>query len=196
MSYSSLITMDKDYLAYEVDEFDNSWLFAPMLWTVLTRKYCFGERILNTMSGSHMNRLNNIMNNTKCTCDQICWELSLQQIFSTKDKHIVANAIRECIKVNVSIKNEYADDTGILQTPHIVERWEEIAKSIEELDEEEYPYFIFKNNSIDDGVWQWFGTEGTQSLKEYKNCGFPEFVIIKDGKVTGWIDHLDFDYNN
>lgn len=196
MSYSSLITMDKDYLAYEVDDFDNSWLFAPMLWTVLTRKYCFGERILNTMSGSHMNRLNNIMNNTKCTCDQICWELSLQQIFSTKDKQVVANAIRECIKVNGSIKNEYADDTGILQTPHIVERWEEIAKSIEELDEEEYPYFIFKNNSIDDSVWQWFGTEGTQSLNEYKNGGFPEFVIIKDGKVTGWINHLDFDYNN
>ena len=196
MSYSSLITMDKDYLAYEVEEFDNSWLFAPMLWTVLTRKYCFGERILNTMSGSHMNRLNNIMNNTKCTCDQICWELSLQQIFSTKDKYIVANAIRECIKVNGSIKNEDADDTGILQAPHIVERWEEIAKSIEELDEEEYPYFIFKTNSIDDGVWQWFGEEGKESLKDYTEGGFPEFVIIKDGKVTGWINHLDFDYTN
>lgn len=196
MSYSSLITMDKDYFAYEVEEFDNSWLYAPMLWTVLTRKYCFGERILNIMSGSHMNRLNNIMNNTKCTCDQICWELSLQQIFSTKDKQVVANAIRECIKVNASIKNEYADDTGILQTPHIVERWEEIAKSIEELDEEEYPYFIFKTNSIDDGVWKWFGEDGEESLKDYMEEGFPEFVMIKDGKITGWIDHLDFDYNN
>ena len=196
MSYSCLIMMDKDYFAYEVDEFDNSWLYAPILWTVLTRKYCPGEKILNMMSGSHMNHLNRIMNSTTNACDQICWELSLQQIFSTKDKHIVANAIRECIKVNGSIKNEDADDTGILQAPHIVERWEEIAKSIEEINEEEYPYFIFKTNSIDDSVWQWFGEDGEESLKDYAEDGFPEFVIIKDRKVTGWINHLNFDYNN
>lgn len=196
MSYSSLITMDKDYLAYEVDEFANSWLFAPMLWTLLTRKYFPKDVDTFILSGRHMDKLNQLMNSTPTTFEQICWELSLQQIFSTKDKHVVAHAIRECIKVNDSIKNEDTDDTGILQTPHIVERWEEIAKSIEELDEEEYPYFIFKTNSIDDSAWQWFGVEGDQSLKDYKKSGFPEFVLIKDGKVTGWINHLDFDYNN
>ena len=196
MSYSSLITMDKDYFAYEVEEFDNSWLYGPMLWTLLTRKYFPEDVYTLILSGRHINKLNQLMNSTPTTFEQICWELSLQQIFSTKDKHIVANAIRECIKVNAKIKNLFTDEQGILQTPHIVERWEEIAKSIEELDEEAYPYFIFKTNSIDDGVWQWFGEEGKESLKDYTEGGFPEFVIIKDGKVTGWINHLDFDYNN
>lgn len=196
MSYSSLITIDKDFYAYEDAVFQNSWLYAPMLWTLLTRKY-FPEDV-NTLiiSGSHIDKLNQLMNSTPTTFEQICWELSLQQIFPTKDKQVVANAIRECIKVNAKIKNSVEDEQGILQTPHIVERWEEIAKSIEELDEEEYPYFIFKTNSIDDSVWQWFGVEGDQSLKDYKKSGFPEFVIIKDGKVTGWINHMDFDYNN
>lgn len=194
MSYSSLITIDKDFYAYEDAVFNNSWLYGPMLWTLLTRKY-FPEDV-NTLiiSGRHIDKLNRLMNSTPTTFEQICWELSIQQIFDTKDKHIVANAIRECIKTNAKIKNNFDDEQGILQTPHIVEHWEHIAKCIEEIDENEMPHFVLKSTSVDDNVWSWFGDDGEESLKDYTEDGFPEFVVIEGDKVVGWVNHSDYDY--
>ena len=39
-----------------------------------------------------------------------------------------------------------------------VERFEEISQDIRKIDEEKTPYFMFKNNSIDDGVEKFFHT--------------------------------------
>lgn len=194
MSYSSLITIDKEFYAYEDAEFQNSWLYGPMLWTLLTRKYFPEDVDTFILSGSHIDKLNQLMNSTPTTFEQICWELSLQQIFASKDKHIVANAIRECIKADAKIKNKVEDEQGILQAPHIVEYWENIAKCIEEIDENKTPHFVFKTNSIDDNVWCWFGEDGEGSLKDYTEDGFPEFVVIEGDKVVGWVNHSDYDY--
>lgn len=194
MSYSSLITIDKEFYAYEDAVFQNSWLYGPMLWTLLTRKYFPEDVDTFILSGRHIDKLNQLMNSTPTTFEQICWELSLQQIFDSKDKHIVANAIRECIKANAKIKNKFEDEQGILQAPHIVEYWENIAKCIEEIDENKMPHFVFKCNSIDDNVWRWFGEDGEESLKDYMEDGFPEFVVIEGDKVVGWVNHSDYDY--
>ena len=56
------------------------------------------------------------------------------------------------------------------------------------------PHFVLKSTSVDDNVWSWFGDNGEESLKDYTEDGFPEFVVIDGDKVVGWVNHSDYDY--
>lgn len=39
MSYSSLWLIDKNFVGEEVADYGNSWLYSPIVWTVLASKY-------------------------------------------------------------------------------------------------------------------------------------------------------------
>lgn len=200
MSCSSLWGMNKEFLGEELIEFRNSWLFSPIVWNVLFEKYLpeevegrFGKQsymgaatIDNTMDG----RLNDKINNSSVVQDRILWEMSQQQVFFTKDKELVVQAVNHFLEINKS----FTEDIG----SHIHDRFHEVALEISELDEKEYPYFIFKNTSVDDNVEYWFRKLDEeeeeyipQSLKEVDKP-VTEFVLIEGQIITGFIDNIDF----
>lgn len=200
MSYSSLWGMNKEFLGEELIEFRNSWLFSPIVWNVLFEKYLpeevegrFGKQsymgaavIDNTMD----RRLNDKINNSSVIEDRILWEMSQQQVFFTKDKELVVQAVNHFLEINKT----FTDDMG----SHIHDRFHEVALEISGLDENEYPYFIFKNTSVDDNVEYWFQKLDEeeeeyipQSLKEVDKP-ITEFVLIEGKVITGFIHNVDF----
>lgn len=208
MSRSSLWVMDKYYKGYEVIEFNNSWLFSPIIWGVLLDKYMYNE--IQTpygykknliMNNELNNPLNEKINNCECTPDRVCWELSNQQIFFTKDKEIIAKNILEFVKIN-STYDKNSDNTYPLQAEHIVNRFKEISDEILKLDEIESPYFIFKNTSCDDNVEYWFSKYDEESedyvvasLKEMDKH-VSEFVFIEDDKISGFTSNIEYFKND
>lgn len=204
MSYSSLWTMDNNYKGYEVIEFKNSWLFSPMVWGVLSDKYIRG--LIETPYGYKRNLisdsnlftpLNNKINDCQCTPDRICWEMSNQQVFFTKDKDIIAKSIRDFVSINSDF-NKNIDGNYPLKQDHIIERFNEIANEILNINEEEYPYFIFKNTSVDDGIEYWFN-KYDEDKDEYIQISLrkldkfvTEFVSIENNKITGFTSNLDY----
>ena len=209
MSYSSLWVMDKEYKGYPDVDFSNSWFFSPIVWDVILDKYLPHRKLVliggetagfmsSVMSDNKLNSdLNKELNNSDTFSDRILWEMSNQQIFFTKDKKTVADAIRKFLTDNVEYEKSREDGISVLQREHIIERFNEIANSIEELDENEYPYFIFKNTSCDDNVEYWFSKRNeetdeyeTASLKELDKY-VSEFVVI-DGNKINFIDNLEY----
>lgn len=199
MSRSSLWVMDKEYKGYEVIEFRDSWLFSPIIWGVLADKYIphlivtpYGFKKSVISDPSLFRPLNDKINNCKCTPDRICWEMSNQQIFFTKDKQFVADAILQFVKDNTRYSER------ILTKDHIKNRFIEVANSILELNENEYPYFIFKNTSCDDNVERWF-SDYNEEEDEYKTINLSqqkklvaEFVVIENNKIDRFISNLDY----
>src|SRR5690554_4320313 len=128
MSNSSLWVLDKEYKGIEIAEFSNSWYFAPIVWDILFQKY-LSERAVDMfgnkttyMSASMFDstiepELNKRVNKSDVIEDRIAWELSCQQIFFSKDKDIVANAIRSFLEIN----KEFTSNCG----DHIFERFNE-----------------------------------------------------------------------
>jgi hypothetical protein len=196
MSTSSLWVMDKDFYGNETVEYRNSWLFSPIVWDVLLDKYMreeiktpYGYKKSFFSDNTLFSKLNNLINNCDCISDRICWELSNQQVFFSKDKNIVSESIREFLKLNEEY-DKTSEGTLPLKTSHISDRFIEIANTIIELNELETPYFIFKNTSCDDGVERWFSkynkeTEDyeTGSLKDFDES-VTEFVSIENGVVS------------
>lgn len=207
MSCSSLWIMDKDFVGYESTEYSNSWLFSPIVWDLLLDKYMradiqtgFGYKksFLTDPSGQLFNKLNEIINGCDAFCDRIIWEMSNQQIFHSKDKQLVSNAIKEALEVNSQFDKSNKDNIGSLERAHIKERWLEIAKNISEIDEEEYPYFIYKNTSCDDGVEYWFSKFNVEE-KEYEKSSLKElnkfvaeFVEISENHKIKFTGNLDY----
>lgn len=204
MSYSSLWVMDKDYNGCEVEQFSNSWLFSPMVWDVLSDKYIrglietpYGFKKSLMSDGSLWNPLNKKINNSNCMSDRICWELSMQQIFFTKDKEIIAKSIKDFIEIN-SKYDKSTEGVYPLQQEHIIERFKEIADEILKLDENKCPYFIFKNTSVDDNIESWFSkydelqeeyvSSPLSSIKEYVT----EFVLIENSMIKDFISNIDY----
>lgn len=206
MSYSSLYGIDKGYKGKVIEEFKNSWLFAPIVWDVLTEKYIplrklmsygFKRSIIN--NASLWREVNNEINNCDNAADRICWEFSNQQVFFTKDKSCVANAIRDFIKQNNNYCRDTEDNIPVLEREHIIERFEKIASEIELLSEDT-PYFVMKNTSVDGSVERWF-QKYDDKQHEYIEVGLnqvdefvTEFVVIEDGKIVNFISNLDFEY--
>ena len=183
MSESSLFVINKDYFGEEICTYKNSWLFVPCIWRVLCKEYLKKEF---SMFDNFIPTLNEKINNSDMLYDRICWELSMQQIFFSRNKTVVAQAIRTFIKCHSS---EHFGESHI-------ERFEEIAKDIENIDENEYPFFVFKNTSCDDHVESWFCRNGSDiSLKDASNL-LCEFVVIEDGQITDFISNIEFDYEN
>lgn len=207
MSTSSLWVMDPAYVGYESDEYSNSWWFSPIVWDVLLDKYMHDEiqtefgytKGLTGLHGAELHRALNIkINESDSISDRICWELSQQQVFFTKDKELVAQAIKDfyCDNASYHINNE--TQLSFLTLDHIIKRFNDIADDILAIDEEEHPYFVFKNTSVDDNVEFWFSGYDEEedeplhvSLRQHSDY-LTEFVIIEDDKIKGFLSNLDY----
>lgn len=201
MSSSSLWGLDKEYRGAELEEFSNSWYFSPIAWDMLFQKY-LPERTVSQFGtkGTYMTAamfdntiehdLNQKINNSEVSEDRIVWEFAMQQVFFTKDKEVVSDAIKRFMDIN----KEFAEECG----DHIFERFNEVAEAISNLDESEYPNFVFKNTSVDDNVEFWF-RKYNEEEEEYDEVSLremdktvTEFVYIEDGKITGWKNNVKF----
>lgn len=202
MSRSSLWVMNDKFEGFEVEEFSNSWLFSPVVWDILFEKYTpenmfslYGKvgYMSAVMSDNKVHtKLNDKINNCQSTADRVCWEMSNQQVFFTSNKSIMVHSILKFLDDNTKY-NE-----GVLTKEHIIERFKEIAKEILNIDENQYPYFIFKNTSCDDNVEYWFRGLNEET-DEYENIDLSkqaksvtEFVIFQDNKIEKFIGNLDF----
>ena len=105
MSYSSLFLIKPDTSFGQRINYSNSWLFAPVSWDLQLNSYItdeirtphgFAKSLINSQDANRLFSLaNDALNNSTCTADRIVWELSNQQIFSTKDKDVVSECIFE-----------------------------------------------------------------------------------------------------
>lgn len=200
MSYSSLFVINKRYKGKSLCEYPNSWLFSPMVWHILEDKYLkenengIKPKVLAMPGKSAWSDINKIMNNSESTDERICWELSNQQIFFTKDKNVIADGIVDFVLThqNYGIKDiETGEKTCPLTSEHIKERFMKISSDIKSIDENKYPYFVLKNTSVDDWVDGWFYYD--EKKRRYKTLkDLPEkvveFVNIKNSKIVGFTD--------
>lgn len=206
MSYSSLYVIDKKFYGENAADFGNSWLFSPIIWNVLSEKYLpkkYGmtQSVIGLDGTKVWNEINDIMNSSDNTCERICWEMTNQCVFFTKDKRCVSESILEF--VNTHKEYEKGDDgLGALEREHIIERFSEISDSIMSIGEREYPYFVFKNSSCDDGVERWFAKYDSKideyvpsSLKDFPEL-VTEFVVIENGNIREFIGNDKFPYEN
>lgn len=210
MSRSSLYGIKKDYTGEIINEYKNSWLFSPIVWSVLPDKYIpqeittpygFKKSIIGFDGNDIWRKTNNAINNSDSISDRICWEMSNQQIFFTKDKKCIADNIRQFVIDNSKYDKSKEDCLSPLEREHIIDRFNQMANDIENLDENEYPYFVFKNTSVDDNVERWFCKyneetekyENKKTLKEWDEF-LAEFVVIKNGKIVDFISNLNFKY--
>ena len=205
MSYSSLYGITKDYKGKEINGYKNSWYFSPIVWSVLSdkllpRKYGYIQNIIGLDGQEVWKNINNILNNSNSLADRVLWELSNQEIFKTKDKNIIADCIRDFLKVNSKYDKSDEDNISVLKRDHIIERWNEIATDIKNLNEEEFPFFVFKNTSCDDSVEFWF-TKYNEESGEYEEKGLDEcqglvteFVIIENGSIVDYIPNTEYKY--
>lgn len=209
MSCSSLYGIKKDYTGEELYKYRNSWLFSPIIMEILPEKYIpyeiqtpygFKKSIIGMGSQEIWKKTNNKINNCDNTPDRICWEISNQQIFFTKDKECIATNIRKFVEQNKVYDKSTEDNLSPLEREHIIERFNEIADDIVGLDENEYPYFVFKNTSVDDGVEFWFSSYDEESdeytdksIKDWDEF-LAEFVVIENDKIAKFISNLDYQY--
>lgn len=201
MSYSSLWTMDKKLMGKEEKEFRNSWLFTPIALDVLFHKYMpwkkvnrFGDKsnyITETMFDKTINKeLNSLINNSEITEDRIIWEICNQQVFFSKDKEFVS----ECINKFIEINKEFMKDCQ----EHIFDRFEVVAESINTIDVDNQPYFVFKNSSCDDSVEYWFNGYDEEKYEYFDrslldlNEYITEFVVIKNNNIKEFIPNIKF----
>ena len=143
MSYSTLYGITSDLHGAEIANYHNSWLFCPAIWRFLELKY-HTDSVIGFFGTDGSKQINDIMNKGESISEQICWELSNQQVFCSKDKDFVANCIDKFIEVA-----KYTDN-------YDVERFNTIAADTRKLDTSKYKFFVFKNTSVDDGVEIWF----------------------------------------
>ena len=201
MSYSSLWVMDNNFRGLEKDVFPNSWLVAPVAWDILLNKYlppqpgdiCIdGKRgflAASMFDKTLFPRLNKKINESNVQADRVLWELGNQQVFYTKDKEFVAKCLRTFLIENAEDTKDFGE--------HIPERFNAAADSIMAIDEEKYPYFIWKNTSCDDGVEAWFyecdeeGESCPKSLREWSQF-ITEFVHVEDGKIVDFTNNQEF----
>lgn len=140
--------------------------------------------------------LNEKINTSNCMPDRVCWELSNQQVFFTKDKDIVSKNIFDFITIN-STYNKHSDGKYPLQSEHIIDRFKEISKEITSLEKDEYPCFVFKNTSCDDGVEFWFSRYDDEedcvdtSLSEIDKH-VTEFVFIENNEIKGFSSNVEY----
>lgn len=211
MSHSSLWGIKTNYTGEEITEYKNSWLFSPIIWGILPDKYIpeeiqtpygYKKGIIGMGGDDIWKKTNDKINHCDNTPDRICWEMTNQQIFFTKDKKCIAGNIRKFVEQN---KKYDRNDNGTLplEQEHIIERFNEIASDIENLDEKEYPYFVLKNTSVDDNVEYWFLRDYDEETDEYKEKTLKEwdkflaeFVVIEDGKISRFIGNTDYPYES
>lgn len=210
MSHSSLVGIKEDYTGEVIYDFKNSWLFSPVITSVLPDKYIpkfittsfgFKKSIMSDITGEVYKRTNHEVNLCKNTEDRICWELANQQIFFTKDRQLVSDSIRKFVKQNTDYDKSDKDGLSALEGEDVIERFNEIADSILELDENKYKFFVFKNTSCDDEVERWFERYDDKqdkylecSMKDNIDSFYAEFVIIENEEIVKFISNREFEY--
>lgn len=210
MSSSSIYGIRKDYTGEEILEYRNSWWFSPIIWSVLPDKYIhdyiqtpfgFKKAIIGMDGNDVCTRTNKIINECDNTPDRVCWEMSNQQIFHTSDKQIISDSIMQFLKQNDTYDVSKEDNVPVLKREHIIERFTEIANDILSINENEFPYFVFKNTTVDDGVERWFKKYDEES-DEYVSCAmsenidnfYAEFVFFKDGRIDKFVSNKDYHF--
>lgn len=201
MSSSSLWTINKKLIGNKEVEYRNSWLFTPMALDVLFHKYMpwrrvnrFGDKssyLTEVMFDGEINReLNRLLNNSEVVEDRIVWELCNQQVFFSRDKELISESINKFLEIN----NEFMKDCA----EHIIERFKEVSESINNINDKENPYFVFKNSSCDDNIVYWFHTYDEEK-DEYNDRSLldiedhvTEFVVIKDRKIEQFISNINY----
>lgn len=143
MSYSTLYGITSDLHGVELNNYHNAWLFCPAIWQFLELKYHTGSVIGFSITEGEK-QLNKIMNKGENPAEQICWELSNQQVFCTKDKDFVADCIEKFMK------------TAQLEGTVYEDRFRLVAADIRNIDTSKYKFFVFKNISVDNWVENWF----------------------------------------
>lgn len=206
MSYSNLYVIDKKFYGENFANFGNSWLFSPIVWDVLSEKYLpkkYGmtQSVIGVNGSKVWNEINDIMNGSDNACERICWEITNQCVYFSKDKKCVSENIMEFVNTHKEFQKG-EDGIGVLEREPIIERFAEISNSIMSIDENEYPYFVFKNTSCDDGVERWFAKYDSEideyvpsSLKDFPEF-VTEFVVIENGNIREFIGNDKFPYEN
>jgi hypothetical protein len=143
MSHSTLYGITSDLHGAELNNYHNAWLFCPAIWQFLELKYRTGSVIGFSITEGEK-QLNKIMNKGENIVEQICWELSNQQVFCTKDKDFVADCIEKFMKEAQLEGTVYED------------RFRLVAADIRNIDTSKYNFFVFKNISVDNWVENWF----------------------------------------
>lgn len=169
MSYSQLYVINKELKPEYIEEYQNSWLFPIPIGSYLVNKYSTNEEkeaeiskqlhyyhraekeinkeapinflnfLMFDFDGQNFRKINKRINESQELFDRIGWEIIMQQMFETKEKHLIAQAIEKlCVLCNGDSKRFY-----------------KIAEDIRNI-KSNCPYFIFKNNTIDDGVEKFF----------------------------------------
>lgn len=208
MSKSSMYIVNNKYDVAYIEEFKNSWLFSPIIWSVLCSKYLDNKydqygypRCIIGLDGVKVwNELNEKMNISNNIIDKICWELSNQAAFFVKNKNDVAKAIRRFCTENNTYKHKNDDEYPILDKhyDHILERFEEVATIIENISDNNF-CFIHKNTSVDDSVENLF-IEWNEDIEEEEDTSLDEtniifqFTDIKNG-VIKYILSNEYEYN-
>lgn len=212
MSSSSIYGIRKDYTGEKILEYKNSWCFSPIIWRVLPDKYIhdyiqtpygYKKGIIGMDENDVWTRTNKVINECDNTPDRVCWEMSNQQIFHTSDKQIISDSIMQFLKQNNTYDVSEKDNIPVLKREHIIERFSEIANDILSIDENEFPYFVFKSTTVDDGVERWFEKYDEES-DEYVPCAmsentddfYAEFVFFKDGKIDKFISNKDYQFES
>ena len=156
MSCSTLYGITSDLHGAEIANYHNSWLFCPAIWRFLESKY-HTDNVISFFGTDGSKQINDIMNKGENLAEQICWELSNQQVFCSADKDFVADCIDKFIDVAQYIGN------------YDIERFNTIAADIRKIDASKYKFFVFKNTSVDDGVEIWF-RRWDEEAEEYIEC--------------------------
>lgn len=206
MSESSIYGITKEFKGELTVDFANSWLYGPMIWDILLDKYMhreiqtpYGYKKSLTIHGKELfSPLNNKVNNCDCFPDRICWEMSNQQIFFTRDRDKISKAIREFVDINKRYNKDTEEHIPALEREHIAKRFLDIADAISEINADDYEFFVFKNTSCDDGVEYWF-SEYSEELEEYipkpiseATEYIAEFVKICNENKIEFISNLDY----
>ena len=173
MSHSTLYGITENLYGETVSDYRNSWTFSPAIWGFLEQKYH-----THSMIGFHghegCKEINTIMNKGENLVEQICWELSNQQVFCVKDKDFVADCIDKFIDV-ARLINDYD-----------VERFNTVANDIRGLDTSKYKFFVFKNTSVDDTVENWFYK---QADDDFSDCNLLESNYFENELIV--IDQIN-----
>lgn len=205
MSQSTLYGIRGDLTGEGLREYENSWLFSPIVWNILFDKYVISCGMRHEGRGTGFlgdawawKQVNSELGNRGDMSDRICWELAAQMIFFTKDKGVVADAIRRFAVQNRGYCRSAEDGISSLERDNIAARFARIADDIEDLDETEHPHFVLKGNSCDDSVECWFTGYDEDanecfeaSLADVRDCD-ARFVRIEGGRIVGWMSVTEF----
>jgi len=188
MSYSYLYGVDVDGKGVVLKEYRNSWSFSPKVWDILAEKFSIPngfllgiEELEKTVDSLEVDNF-----------ERHIWELTMQRGIFSEDKEIIVSAIQNFIEryIGFSVQRQYSSKREVYTSDNF-DRFREIAKDIEEIDVDKYPYFIFKNTSVDDNVESLFSgwcEETDESLEKtlYDDDNDCWFVLFDQNKITDY----------